>query len=114
MDTIYDENGDVVENPDLSLGCVTEQVVIKPDAEPIDDVTKFAWADEDYETRNVYVPYTVEEIARMDEAARRAQRKGWLASAPSQMADMDELLVALYESQLETDEALCAIYEGGM
>ena len=114
MDTIYDENGDVVENPDLSLGCVTEQVVIRADATPIDDVTKFAWADDDYETRHVYVPYTEDELARMQEAAERAEREQWLQSAPSQLADMDELLVALYESQLETDEALCALYEGGI
>lgn len=114
MDTIYDEIGDLIENPDLSLGYVTEQVVIRDDAEPIDDVTKFAWADDDYETRQVYVPYTEDELSRMAEAAERAQREEWLASAPSQLADMDELLVNLYESQLETDEALCALYEGGI
>lgn len=111
---IYDESGNPIENPDLSLGYVTEQVVIRGDAEPIDDVTKFAWADDDYETRQVYVPYTEDELSRMAEAAERAQREEWLASAPSQLADMDELLVNLYESQLETDEALCALYEGGI
>lgn len=111
---IYDESGNPIESPDLTLGYVTEQVVIRDDAEPIDDVTKFAWADDDYETRRVYVPYTADELARMAEAAERAEREEWLVSAPSQLADMDELLVALYESQLETDEALCAIYEGGI
>ena len=111
---IYDESGNPIENPDLSLGYVTEQTVVREDAEPIDDVTKFAWADDDYETRRVYVPYTADELARMAEAAERAEREEWLVSAPSQLADMDELLVALYESQLETDEALCAIYEGGI
>lgn len=111
---IYDESGNPIESPDLTLGYVTEQVVIRDDTEPIDDVTKFAWADDDYETRRVYVPYTADELARMAEAAERAEREEWLVSAPSQLADMDELLVALYESQLETDEALCAIYEGGI
>lgn len=114
MDTTYDEIGGIIENPDLSLGYVTEQVVIRDDAEPIDDIEKFAWDDDDYETRRVYVPYTADELARMAEAGERAEREQWLASAPSQLADMDELLVALYESQLETDEALCALYEGGM
>lgn len=117
MDTIYDENGDVVENPDLSLGCVTEQTVIRDDAEPIDDVDKFAWDDDDYETRLVYVPYTDEEIARMAEAEGRAKREAWLSDAPDQVADIDELLVTLYESQLQTDEMLTALYEaqiGGM
>lgn len=111
---IYDESGNPIESPDLTLGYVTEQTVVREDSAPIDDVTKFAWADGDYETRRVYVPYTADELARMAEAAERAEREEWLVSAPSQLADMDELLVALYESQLETDEALCAIYEGGI
>lgn len=111
---IYDESGNPIESPDLTLGYVTEQTVVREDSAPIDDVTKFAWADGDYETRQVYVPYTDNELSRMAEAAERAQREEWLASAPSQLADMDELLVALYESQLETDEVLCALYEGGM
>lgn len=111
---IYDESGKPTENPDLTLGYVTEQVVIRDDAEPIDDIEKFAWDDDDYETRQVYIPYTADELARMAEAGERAEREQWLASAPSQLADMDELLVALYESQLETDEAIVALYEGGI
>lgn len=111
---IYDESGNPIESPDLTLGYVTEQTVVSEDSAPIDDVTKFAWADDDYETRQVYVTYTDDELSRMAEAAERAQREEWLASAPSQLADMDELLVTLYESQLETDEALCALYEGGI
>lgn len=111
---IYDESGNPIESPDLTLGYVTEQTVVSEDSAPIDDVTKFAWADDDYETRRVYVPYTEDELARRADAARRAEREAWLESAPGQMADMDELLVSLYESQLETDEALVAIYEGGI
>lgn len=111
---IYDESGKPIENPDLTLGYVTEQVVIRDDAEPIDDIEKFAWDDDDYETRQVYIPYTADELARMAEAGERAEREQWLASALSQLADMDELLVALYESQLETDEAIVALYEGGI
>ena len=111
---IYDESGKPIENPDLTLGYVTEQVVIRDDAEPIDDIEKFAWDDDDYETRQVYIPYTADELARMAEAGERAEREQWLASAPSQLADMDELLVALYESQLETDKAIVALYEGGI
>ena len=62
---IYDESGKPIENPDLTLGYVTEQVVIRDDAEPIDDIEKFAWDDDDYETRQVYIPYTADELARM-------------------------------------------------
>lgn len=114
MSIVYDADGNALADYDLEAGYVTEQTVIRDDAEPIDDVDKFAWDDDDYETRRVYVPYTEDELARRADAARRAEREAWLESAPGQMADMDELLVSLYESQLETDEALVAIYEGGI
>ena len=66
-----------------------------------------------------YVPYTEEELRRKEaeeaEAARRAELEAWLDGAPDQAADLDEAVVELYEAQtrtqLETDEALTALYE---
>lgn len=52
---VYDEDGNVVENPDLSAGSIIERTRIRPDAEPIDNEKKHAWLDEDYETVLVYV-----------------------------------------------------------
>ncbi len=84
------------------------------------------------ETEDVlrYVPYTEEELAEIaraeaeaeearkraeEEAARRAELDAWLAGAPEQAADLDEAVVELYEAQsqaqLDTDEALTALYE---
>ena len=84
------------------------------------------------ETEDVlrYVPYTPEEldeIARREaeaeearrrseeEAARRAELDAWLAGATDHVADLDEAVVELYEAQaqaqLDTDEAITAIYE---
>lgn len=40
---------------DLSKGYLVPVTAIKEDATPIDNVTKFAWADEDYEEAQMYV-----------------------------------------------------------
>ena len=44
-----------LENYDLSLGYLTKSIVIKKDAIPIDDKTKYAWDDDDYEEVMLYV-----------------------------------------------------------
>jgi hypothetical protein len=48
---------------DLTLGEVYNTTIIKSDATPIDNITKFAWADEDYEEVNIYHKYTEDELA---------------------------------------------------
>ena len=40
---------------DLNKGYLVPATAIKEDATPIDNVTKFAWADEDYEEVQMYV-----------------------------------------------------------
>ena len=44
-----------LEKYDLSLGYLTKSIVIKKDAIPIDDKTKSAWDDDDYEEVMLYV-----------------------------------------------------------
>lgn len=39
---------------DLTVGYLSLAIVIRENADPIDDKTKFAWADEDYEEVQVY------------------------------------------------------------
>lgn len=56
---VYDLNGNILESYDLSKGSLSTRTVIREDAVPIDNVTKFAWADEDYEEIQVYIPYEV-------------------------------------------------------
>lgn len=41
---------------DLNKGYLVPATAIKEDAASIDNVTKFAWADEDYEEVQMYVP----------------------------------------------------------
>ena len=42
----------------MTNGYYTSEVRIKKDAMPIDNITKFAWNDDDYETVEVFVEYT--------------------------------------------------------
>lgn len=61
---IVNENHETIENPDLSVGHLVNITIIREDVIPIDNITKFAWADEDYEEVLMYIPNrekTVEE-----------------------------------------------------
>lgn len=58
----------------LETGYLREDTIIRPDAAPIDNINKFAWADEDYETIQRYV--AVSEQQRATE--RIAQLKQFL------------------------------------
>ena len=60
------------EQCNLETGYLREETIIRPDAAPIDDVTKFAWADEDYETIQRYV--TVPEEQRRWERVAQLKR----------------------------------------
>lgn len=54
---IVNENYETIDESDvdLSKGQLLPATVIREDAVPIDDVTKFAWDDEDYEEVQIYV-----------------------------------------------------------
>ena len=61
---------------DLTKGFLTTATVVKEDAEPIDDITKFAWDDDDYEKVQMYVlnkeegfqPSQTDELAQVIDA----------------------------------------------
>lgn len=54
---VYDQNGNQLESYDLSRGYLQPRTIIRPDAAPIDNVKKFAWAEGDYQEIQVYIPY---------------------------------------------------------
>lgn len=56
---VYDRNGNILESYDLTKGYLQPRTVIRPEANPIDNVKKFAWADEDYQEIQVYIPYVI-------------------------------------------------------
>lgn len=45
---------------DLTVGYLCAATVIRENAQPVDNKTKFAWADEDYEEVQVYHPSKAE------------------------------------------------------
>lgn len=54
---IIDTEGNPLQSPDLEKGYLTTRQEIRADAAPIDNLTKFAWEDSDYEEVKVYIPY---------------------------------------------------------
>ena len=64
---VINKEGKPITEYDLTKGVLIPTTVIREDAEPIDNITKFAWADEDYEDAQMYIPNreksTAEKIA---------------------------------------------------
>lgn len=68
---ILDEKDNEIklEDCDLTIGYITNEIRIKPDAAPIDNKTKYAWVDEDYEEikRYIVIPENVRHENRLNE-----------------------------------------------
>ena len=52
---VINENHEAIIDYDLSAGYLTNAIVIKENALPIDNVTKFAWVNDDYEEVQMYI-----------------------------------------------------------
>lgn len=116
---ILDDNDNIVEDPDLSVGRLYEDSRIKADAIPIDNETKYAWEPDDIEVFMRYHVFSDEELAEMEdrerEAERVAQRERFIAAGPSIQAEQDAAICELYEQNLamqaESDQAITDLYE---
>lgn len=87
-----------ISNPDLTAGWLCDGTVAKPGAfESIDNVTKFALADDDYERVQVYHAYTAEELAEREEAERDADYQAIMDSLPDAIAELSMLVSELME-----------------
>ena len=58
---ILNESMEEITEYDAAKGSLTETVRIRPDAQPIDNITKFAYTDEDYEPVMIFAPYAAQE-----------------------------------------------------
>lgn len=96
---IVDMEGNEIFDPDLEKGTLIESNTIKKDAIPIDDITKFAWDEDDYEPCYLYFP---------NEMNPRF-------SPPDppmvEIANLSAAVLALNEVAVEQDAAMCALYE---
>lgn len=54
---VVDQNGKLLESYDLAQGFLVDTRLLKDDAKEIDNVTKFAWDDDDYEEVKMFLPY---------------------------------------------------------
>ena len=91
----FQSNEDVAD-PDLNVGRLVESTCIKKDATPIDDVTKFAWDDDDYEPCMLY-------ILEKDLPD--------LGNAPSPINEVENALCEMYEENLILKDDLALIKE---
>ena len=66
---VVNGNFETITEYDLTAGKLISSFAVKEDAEPIDNVNKFAWANEDWEKVLMYIPNPVktpaEEIAEL-------------------------------------------------
>lgn len=93
---IVDQDGNDLENPDLALGALTQVNIVRKDAAPIDDVTKFAWADEDWEPVMVYVPHPPEKLAEWAASEREAAKAAEVPERLSALeASTDDVLLLM-------------------
>lgn len=92
---ILDENGKEIalDQCDMTVGFLMNETLIRSDAAPIDNVTKFAWADEDYETIQRYVVIPEEE--------RRVER---IAQLKQQLSDTDYAVIKISEGAATPEE----------
>ena len=88
---------------------------IKPDAEPVDGITKFSYTDEDHEEIQEWVECSDEQYAETIEADKREE---FLSAGPNTIAEQDDAICALYEENLalkstaaDQDDAICYLYE---
>ena len=57
---VVNEKFETITEYDLTAGKLIPKFAVKEDAEPIDNVKKFAWAEEDWEEVQMYVPNPIE------------------------------------------------------
>lgn len=85
----------------MANGYYTTEVRIKDSATPIDNITKFAYYDDDYETVEVWHEYTIEELKQIEESEKLQQQqekdREFLDTAPNIQADQDRAICELYE-----------------
>ena len=92
---IVDVDGNAVISPDLVAGYLVKETAIRVDADPIDDIKKFAWEDVDYEDVLVYRIYSHGEREAMDKAEAK------------NVTSYEDLCAA----QRLSDKAICELYE---
>lgn len=97
---LIDEHGnDILEEEcDLTKGEIIETDWVDPAAyETIDNETKFALDDSDYEHVRMYRKYTDIDYQAIELDKMNQQREEMLGELPSTLSDIDDAICTLYE-----------------
>ena len=97
MRIINRDTNQEVTNPDLTIGELSAPTMwASPEAyATIDNVTKFALADDDYEEVQLYHVWTADEIAQREEAERQAERQKLMNAMPETVNELADTVLAL-------------------
>lgn len=91
---------------------------IKDSATPIDNITKFAWYDDDYEDVETWVEYSEAELEFQRELEESAIRAEFNEQLPANISDVQEALVELgtmaADAEVSNAELMDAIAELGI
>ena len=99
-------------NPDLNIGHLLECVWVSPEAyATIDNDTKFALDDSDYETVKLYHRWTEDEIAQHNESKRQQEHQEIMNSLPDAMADLSEMVSDNTIDTADLQDALAELSE---
>lgn len=90
---ILNENDEEVIEPDLTTGYLVFSKIIKKDATPIDNTTKFAWADEDYE-----------DIYRYVQPSDRERAENRIAELKLKLYNTDYIVIKIAEGVCTEDD----------
>lgn len=92
-------------------GYYKKEIRIKKDATPIDNVTKFAWYDDDYEEVEIWHEYTEAELEEMKKCDARDEQIDILNSLPDAVADLSESVSNNAVSQNDISDAVAELSE---
>lgn len=76
----------------MKKGYFSKKVVIKETATPIDNIEKFAWYDEDYETIQEWHEYTAEELAEIEKAEAQEEKRKQIEALPDAVSGIHDSL----------------------
>jgi len=79
------------------LGYYEQVTHIKDGSTPVDNITKFAYYADDYETVNEWHEYDEYELEMIKQGQIREGKEKFLDTAPNIQADQDRAICELYE-----------------
>lgn len=101
-----------IENPDMTAGVLREMRWASPEAyATIDNVTKFALVDSDYEDVLIYHAYTDDEIAQREEAEAQEEHQELINTLPDAVAELSEMVSNNTIDTADLQDALAELSE---